>query len=338
MILFLAQGRPSYLQDVVYHGLATLLGSENVVEYPPNPRYHGVPDEGVPFRALYFDFPDPARAELRDLVGAADAIVVGSLNDDVIPHVREVLAMRPRPIVAYLDADDSPYVRGVVDHVDVYFKRETFLRPNRLWARMPARRIYHARNYPDRWGDELRREVGISHRWTRRTVPLPYAMVDHGIVPPAEWEYDVAFFGSPSHPIRQRVFDAMAELEAEGVRVLLGVAERRTVKNWFAYLDLLGRSRIGISVRGAGFDTFRYWEIPYAGSLLLAEKPRIVIPRNFEDGREAVFAEPRAMAATVRRLLDEGTDEIAARGREALLARHLSVHRAATVLDALGVQ
>ena len=101
---------------------------------------------------------------------------------------------------------------------------------------------------------------------------------------------------------------------------------------WADYMRLLSRSRIGVSVRGLGYDTYRYWEIPYAGTLLLAETPQTVIPDNFVDGREAVFAPVERLAERARELLDGDTREIADAGRRKLLASHTSVQRAGTVL------
>jgi hypothetical protein len=100
-------------------------------------------------------------------------------------------------------------------------------------------------------------------------------------------------------------------------------------------MKLLSRSRIGISVRGLGYDTYRYWEIPYAGALLLAEAPRTVIPDNFCDGREAFFTPIERLAERARELLSTDTGAVAEAGRRKLLARHTSVERARTVLERL---
>jgi spore maturation protein CgeB len=105
--------------------------------------------------------------------------------------------------------------------------------------------------------------------------------------------------------------------------------------DWRTYMAVLASSRIGISVRGGGFDTFRYWEVPAAGALLLSERPQIVIPGNFVDGREAVFAPVDELVARIPALLEGDTEAIAARGRERLAAAHTSVNRAQTVLDAI---
>lgn len=100
-------------------------------------------------------------------------------------------------------------------------------------------------------------------------------------------------------------------------------------------MGLLSASRISLSVRGAGDDTYRYWEIPYAGSLLLAEHPRTVIPDNFVDGVGAVFAPASRLCDVARRLLETNTEAIAAAGKEKLLRCHMSVNRAQTVIDRL---
>jgi hypothetical protein len=110
-------------------------------------------------------------------------------------------------------------------------------------------------------------------------------------------------------------------------------------RSWSDYMEAPSASRIAIGVRGDGFDTYRYREIPYAGALLLAETPRTVIPDNFVDGVEAVFAEPEPsrLCAAARRLLEsDRVEPIAAAGRARLMGAHLSRHRAETVLERLG--
>ncbi|MBX3179054.1 MAG: glycosyltransferase family 1 protein [Candidatus Hydrogenedentes bacterium] len=55
------------------------------------------------------------------------------------------------------------------------------------------------------------------------------------------------------------------------------------------YAALLREQAIGLCLFGNGFDTVRYWELPAHGVLLLAERSPLVIPHDFEDGRQAVF-------------------------------------------------
>ncbi len=329
-LLFLAGREPDYLQDALYHGLVTLLGADNVVEYPENARYHGggPVDPQVPM--LSFDFPRATTPGLRELVTQADAIVIASLRDDVVDDVRRVLELRGSTPTAFVDGEDHPYVRGIADQVDVYFKRETLRRSIRLRARMPLRRVYHRRRYSESWSDPLRREIAVATAGSRAVVPLPFAIIETGFEPSGERDVDVAFLASPTSPERAGVAAGLRELERDGAVVQSATAASLS---WPDYMQLLARSKIAVSVRGLGYDTYRYWEIPYAGALLLSETPQIVIPGNFVDGREAVFAPIDKLAERARDLLSRDTSAIAAAGRQKLLAQHTSVQRAQTVLD-----
>jgi hypothetical protein len=331
-LLFLAGRDPDYLQDALFHGFATLLGAGKVVEYPENARYHGGSTVDSKMPMLSFDFPRGDRSDLRELVASADAIVIGSLRDGVVDEVRRVLEWRGSTPTAFVDGEDDPYVRAIASQVDCYFKRETLRRSIRLRARMPARRLYHRRRYPERWADPLRREIAVATARSRAIVPLPFGIVDTGFEPRAEKDVDVAFLVNPTSPERLRVAEALRGLERAGA-----VVESATAANlaWTDYIELLSRSRIAVSVRGLGYDTYRYWEIPYAGALLLSEQPMTVIPGNFVDGQEAIFAPVDGLADRARTLLNGDTGAIAAAGRQKLLARHTSVHRARTVLERL---
>ena len=327
-LLFLAGRDPDYLQDALYHGLVTLLGADNVLEYPENARYHGgaPADPRVPM--LSFDFPRASTPDLRELVTWADAIVIASLRDAVVDDVRRTLEFRGSTPTVFVDGEDDPYVRAIASRVDLYFKRETLRRSLRLRARMPLRRLYHRRRYPERWREPLRREIAVAT--ARSVVPLPFGIVDTGFEPSGERDIDVAFLASPTSPERARVAEALRALEREGAVVQSATGASLP---WTEYLELLARSRIAVSVRGLGHDTYRYWEIPYAGALLLSEPPQIVIPDNFVDGQEAVFAPVGEIVERARELLSRDTRAIAEAGRRKLLARHTTVQRAQTVLD-----
>jgi hypothetical protein len=333
-VLVLAHRYPDFLLDGVVHGLVALLGTDNVVVYPPKERYHEEPAETAWAPMLYLRLPRREEAELEDLVADADGVVLGLPAPEVRAAARSVLARPARPPVAFVDGADDPFVRGAIAHVDVYFKRELPLRPPLLTLGMPLRRRYHALRYRDAWQEPLARQVRIASARDRDLVPLPFGLIDTGFAPAGEREYDVAFLGGPTSDGRADLLRDLEALAREGYRVAVPGAGGARL-SWREYMEVLARSRIGIAVRGAGWDTYRYWEVPSAGALLLSERPGIPIPRNFVDGVEAVFAPPGELIATARRLLGSGLDEIAARGRTALLERHTSVNRARTVLDHL---
>jgi hypothetical protein len=333
-IAFLANPVHDYLQDAVYHGLVSILGVESVVEYPPLDRYHSPPPADALHPQLWFDFPEPPRASLPELVEWADAIVVGSLRSGVRSAVGSILELQRRPPVAFLDGEDDPFVLAVVARVDVYFKREIVASRTAGAPREILRRMHRLARRPFETRDPLREPIRVARAGDRRLAPLPLAWI--GPLPerrPAD--YDVALLNTPTSPLRAIARAQLERLRAEGLRVrLLEDGERLS---WPEYIDVLSRSRIGVSVRGGGYDTLRYWEIPASGALLLSEPTRIVIPDNFVNGREAAFVEVEGMGARIRELASCDLEAIAAAGRDRLAASHTSIQRARTVLNSLSL-
>lgn len=329
-LVYLANPVDDYLQDVVYHGLVQILGAENVIEFPRVDRYH-LPAPADAIRPqLWFDFPDPPRPSFGDAIANADAVVIGSLRADVRDAVQEVLRLDRRPPVVFIDGEDDSDVLAVLTQVDLYFKREILLAGvrNRFWEMRRRRRDHRAKKLDD----PLAVSIGVAWAGDRRLRPLPLGWV--GTLPERREEtFDVAFLSATTSAERAVVRAQLERLAAEGYRVRL--LERGERLDWWSYMEILARSRIGISVRGLGHDTFRYWEVPAAGALLLAEKPRTVIPENFVEGKEAVFAPVERLVSLVPELLRTDIGAIAQAGRGRLLESHTSVHRARTVLDAL---
>jgi hypothetical protein len=329
-ILFVANDFTDFLQDGLYHGLATILGPENVFDYPPIPRYHGGAGQ-LPFA---FAFPEPPKAKLDDLVAESDAIVLASLREGALETVRRIIDLRSGRPTAFIDGEDFFYVRGIARHVDLYFKREVLISARYPRMRMPARMLYHRLRGREHWADPLRRHIAVAHQSQKNVIPLPFGIVDVGFVPPAETKYDIALIGLPTSPERALVGQELNALSNAGYRVYLGPENGIRIP-WPEYMRIMGSSRIGVSVQGLGYDTYRYWEIPYAGTLLLAETPQIVIPGNFVADHEAVFAPLKHLVSRARELLEADTKEIAGRGRERVMREHTSVQRAQTVLDRL---
>jgi hypothetical protein len=331
-ILYLANPEPDYLQDAVYHGLTRLLGPENVVEHPVNERYHRPAPAGSVHPMLYFDLSSPPRGELEDVVAGVDAIVIASLRDGVIDDVRRVLALGRRPPTAFVDGDDHPYVRGVFDEVDVYFKAEVLSAGFYLQLRMPVRRRLHALRGTEFWRDPLRRQIRVATVRSRGVVPLPFGLIDVGIEPAPEKEFDVAFISRPYNPERIAVAAAADSLRRSGFRVFLGTEEP---VSWQEYIEVLRRTRIGLNARGLGRNTYRYWEIPSAGAVLASQPPGIVIPDDLVHGREALLVSVDELETVTRAWLERDTAELAEAGRQKVLSSHTSVNRAERVLDHL---
>lgn len=163
--------------------------------------------------------------------------------------------------------------------------------------------------------------------------PLPLAAPPR-VMLPARTERDIAvsFVARPTVASRVECADLLRE---RGFTVLLGVDLPRDQFCW-----LLNRSRIAVSLRGFAWDTFRYWEIPYHGALLLSERLPILIPDDFVDGESAVFFEslPAMLDKIAGLLSDPGRlTRIAAAGQRLSWEKHTAAARARYVLRTLGL-
>ena len=346
-ILFLTAAVEDFHQDLVLDGLIRLLGRENVFDFPQQERHMSAPPEDYRYQPMgYLAIAPGAHAgrSLEELAHEADAVVVGAIRGDAHHGLVRLLELGIDRPIGVLDGFDDPYVRAAIAQADVYFKRETLIAGRRLRVRMPARRAYHAlRRRPNDWLHPLRRQIAVATQGIEKLVPLPLGVIDRGWPMQSEKLYDVTFLGARTSPERAKVVASLGRLRAEGLRVCIPDDPAWSEHEWYEptripwleYMRLLSSSRISLNVRGLGYDTFRYWEIPYAGSLLLSETPQTVIPHNFVDGAEAAFGPAAELDQIAKRLLDGDTEAIAAAGRQKLLEFHTSKARAQVVLDHL---
>lgn len=263
-ILFVTHGTSDYGQDTLFHGLCSLLGHENVVDYPWKPTLHGHEFDTANSYPCVFTYPgepliiDDLLAQLHagrfDLILFSDILGMAHQTE-----IRQIVNAAPHlPIVVY-DAWDDCYtsLHAVLEYL---YRSEVVL--------------------------VFKREMLDGVDYGERTYPLPFGYPE-----------TLSYAGSP---IEQRSSDApfWAGRNEFGLRPLyVQQLERKTgcdMQTRFdqgAYRDRLRSSMIGLSFFGVGFDTVRYWEIPANGVMLLAERPPIIIPHNFEDGISAVFFE-----------------------------------------------
>lgn len=200
-----------------------------------------------------------------------------------------------RKKVAIIDGEDFHMLHAMHTAVPLYFKRE-YLRSIK---------------FPD------------------NVIPFPFAAIPEHLPSAVDIANEVFYRGHPTHHFRREI---VAMLESMGIKVPTDRIEKEE------YNKQLMASLVGVSVRGNGWDTYRYWEIPYFGAALLSQRLEIIIPNDFADGQEAVFYNnAEDFKFKLRGMLEnqEKTFEIAKAGRLAAMSRHLSTHRARTVLEAL---
>lgn len=217
-------------------------------------------------------------------------------SDRSLDAMREWIKKTGRSAVAVIDgADGDGIATDVLSKAKVYFKREYI--KGRLYA------------------PNIR--------------PLPFAAIPESLPSEAEISRPVFYAGHPTHHFRHEIARVLTEMGHPPILQRIEKAD---------YNRKLMESMIGISVRGNGWDTYRFWEIPYFGACMLAHRPGIVIPGEFVEGVEAVyFDNVTDFKAKLTDLLanPDKTMQIAAAGRKASMERHLSTHRAKTVLEAI---
>jgi len=201
-----------------------------------------------------------------------------------------------------IDGRDSPYLLDdqiKVLQPDLIFKREY---------------LYH-RIYPS------------------NCFPLPFASLFPVVDPLTERPVDVVFLANDNHPRRWRIHRILTQL---GVHYVGAVS--RNLPSWDEYMGLLARAKIGITVRGFGYDTIRFWECLASGCLLLAEETLQVVPNEFVDGKHLSYFDENTLPWLVGHYLyhEEKRQAIAKTGQQHLLNNHTVEARAQYMFDVIG--
>lgn len=199
--------------------------------------------------------------------------------------------------VVVIDGEDDPWIRdNYLRAADVYFKREYL--------------------------------TTASH--PPKVRPLPFGAIPEKLPEPAVGPRSGIFFRfKETDPMRRHVADC---LQRNGFPLPGDLLAKDH------YNQDLCSKLIGVSVRGAGWDTYRYWEVPYFGAALVSQRMPIRIAGNLVEDSEAIFFDTvDEFWRKTKALLDDPAraEAIAQRGRQAIMTRHLSTHRATTVLEAV---
>lgn len=222
-------------------------------------------------------------------------------SDVLIGSVRSAEAIRlwmrrtGRSKVAIIDGEDGPGFNGIHVEVPVYFKRELI------------KNGYRPGNVR----------------------PLPFAAIPEELPAQIDLQRQVFFRCHETHHFRREI---KRQLEQMGFKASSDRIDKKQ------YNEMLMTSLVGVSTRGNGWDTYRYWETAYFGVALLSQRLEIVIPDDFEEGLEArFFSDPSEFKLKLTHMLadPEKTVAIGQAARKKCLEKHLSIHRAKTVLEAL---
>lgn len=363
-VLFITLPAPDHITDQMYSGLCTLLGHQNVIDFPSKPTYHD------PLAKMWFIPQYPAsdistEEEVLALIRDQEFSFVCFSSRSYPLNILDALRKHqiPLPPLVLIDGEEDIKIR------------------HNLWTQYKVQ-IYFKRDYI--WGTR-NQMVDFLHaaktfQWNRslfaQTYPLPLALSPESI-PQYEQSpknVDISYTGRASHPCRPKAISRLTNvpnLKFEGglyrethdhiYKMKPGFTER--LKDKFfpaqaippdyevpklspnpdhqgrnAYYDQIFRSKIAISLRGAGLTPpIRYYEIVACKTLLLSDIPYSIIPNNFIHKKHAVFFK-RDLSDLIQLAKyyaqhDAERQEIIDQGYQHLLKYHTCEKRAEYFLD-----
>lgn len=175
----------------------------------------------------------------------------------------------------------------------------------------------------------FKREYLKGCSYPKNVLPLPFAAIPEALPNITEIVHPVFFMAHGSSLIRGEISNMLRKVG------YIAPSERIEKSD---YNIALASSLVGISARGGGWDTYRYWEVPYFGVTLLSQRLQTVIPNDFTEGMEALFfSDVRQVPDILKTMLKDPVQarEMGRLGREKCLQYHLSMNRAKTVLESL---
>lgn len=312
-ILVLGHPYPNYVPDLLLHGLRHLLGAQ-AVEYPRKDcLYDGVVGLGVcpddqRFPQLMPPDGDVDRGDIERKIETGFFTLI--LCDVRVARTFAPVLLKARSPLALIDGEDQATRIGLGSYAI------------------------------------LRRETD----GTDFSLPLPMALPRQAL----EWidryrslpkRYSVGFLGARNHlsPQRADLLDHLAARYPDHLIRATAVpsdADRQPAGRLGRddYYRRLQECRVLLTLPGAGYDTFRYWEHAACAGVHLAARMPLLIPDDFRDGRHMLrFDDADEACSAIDRMLERPAqaDDMAVARREHLLAHHTTERRAADVLARL---
>lgn len=305
-VLFILPARPHYGLDVLYEGLCSVLGDENVVDFPWKDTLHGhVPRELANYPCMFDRRGEPwSLAAITTALGRGefDLILMGDVEQHVGHEaIRSIVAAAGDLPVYIVDEQDDP--------LNSYSETLAFMGCESVCG-------------------YFKREMLACHDYGARARPLPFAYADRKVPEVMREDRNNPLFWAGHRQFGVR------RLYVERLERQLGMKLNRTYSQ-HEYTEALQASRIGLNLFGFGFDTVRYWELAAHGCMILSERLPICIPHNFVDGESAVFFDDlRDMEEKLDHYLarSEEAAAIARRGHDVFLLHHTASARVRQML------
>jgi len=299
-ILFYTFTGADYGLDTLYDGLCRNLGYENVIEYPEKPSLHGATINRYLQLPIFFDYPIVKRLKKDKF----DIILVSTRA-----IIDDTLRKKSKKIPTFIiDQDDGANINlDLIKELNakLYFKREYL----------------------------------TTKKYDPKIVPLSFSYSEKYI--PNDINGDrtnFLFYAGRGYQDRWKYIEVLKELinkaKLPSIIEMVGGSER--VYNQKEYSSLLINSKIGLNLRGYGFDSGRYYETPAHGALLFSFRFPIVIENEFSDGNNAAFfSNVDEMKSKFNYLIKHPrlVHDLSIKGHEHFMKYHTTKQRAKQMLD-----
>ncbi|MGD9950495.1 MAG: glycosyltransferase [Desulfobulbus sp.] len=309
-VLFLTDAYPNYVPDLLLHGLRKLLGPA-VVDYPKKEcLYAGVIGLGIcPEDQLapgWFP-PDNGRIDRDDI----ERKIATDFYDLIIADVRALnsfskMLVSARSKLAVVDGEDFPVSIRPGNYV--VFRRET---------------------------------DGSDY-----SIPLPMALPEeiHSLITGFDQEekrFSIGFLGSTQADDRKFFIEKISGWYQDALFATTSIPTADETKpqgrvDRLDYYRLLQSCYFVLSLPGAGYDTFRFWENTAMNCVHIAQAMPLYIPRPFRDGEELLlFDSAEVLRRKIDTLLESDSRYFAIQrsGREHLQQNHFTDARARYFLE-----
>lgn len=273
LILFINSPESDGVQDLMYNGLARVLGPSQVIDYPWNLNFH-INKRSYPANLGYTPGSLLPSLSARHKRRRCDIVVVAAAKPQCFRTYLACLDSIPSSVpVVFLDGGDFSQPGGDLQRLKAY----------ELYEEAVRRRPFDA---------VFKREYLADARLGDRVWPLQFCF-NFDRLPqhlPALKKYDVAFWAVESNPVRTRALQLVEERFDCGANgTIRNQKARHYMRRGAFYLQELAACRIVLNFPGVGWDTQRYWEVPALGRCMISMKPQISIPNNFVDREHVVF-------------------------------------------------
>ena len=313
-ILFCATSFKDFGMDILFDGLCRVLGTENILEYPNKEFLHGKTRHRLAMYPDAFNYPT-VKSDTEKMImlrnGEFDAVIFGCRPETEIA-ISDKLTKEFYETFRILKENNKGTPVYIIDHGDQQGINM------RVWSELNAK-LYFKREYmkDEDFGSDV---VPITFSYSEKYIP---ATIDTP-------RTNTLFWVGRDYP-RMTIRTPYLSLLAKETGINLSERMERP-----EYAERMLKHKIGLSLRGYGYDTSRYWELPAFGVMLFSEKLKMRIPYDYTEGENAVFFEnPSEMMDKLKYYTEHESevDRIRMNGNAWFHKYHTSVKRAEQVLE-----